>query len=83
MSSYPRKYCRLVYSTLLFPLGAAVAQVLECPVGWGENSPIIQIPTDRINDGYCDCPTTGMDETETNACSGSAHWPGIYADTTA
>jgi protein kinase C substrate 80K-H len=66
---------------LLNPLNATFAQLLECPFGWGDKEKLIQIPPDRINDGYCDCPMTGLDETETNACSASAHWPGIRADT--
>ncbi|GAX10980.1 protein kinase C substrate 80K-H [Fistulifera solaris] len=66
---------------LLNPLGATLAQLLECPFGWGVNAKLIQIPPDQINDGYCDCPISGLDETETNACSGSTQWPGIHANT--
>lgn len=77
MNSY-----RLISLLLLNPLGATVAQALECPFGWGDDSKIILIPSDRINDGYCDCPLTGLDETETSACSGSVHWPGIHSGAT-
>lgn len=56
------------------------SDVLECSAGWGRNDPMISIPPDRINDGYCDCPLTGIDETETGACSGSEQWPGIIRD---
>jgi hypothetical protein len=34
------------------------------------------IPPDWINDGYCDCPFDGADETNTDACSGIDAWPG-------
>jgi len=37
------------------------------------------ISDDRINDGFCDCPYDSLDETKTEACSGSTigGWPGI------
>jgi hypothetical protein len=34
------------------------------------------IPAARVNDGYCDCLVTGVDEPGTSACAGSALWPG-------
>ena len=38
----------------------------------------IKIEPNQINDGYCDCPyENGIDEYETDACSGSTHWAGI------
>ena len=42
---------------------------LECATGWGSGTH--KVSTDRINDGYCDCPLDGSDEPNTNACSGS------------
>jgi len=35
----------------------------------------IKVPADWINDGYCDCPTSGADEPLTNACAGMEYWP--------
>jgi len=35
------------------------------------------VPGEWINDGYCDCPLDGIDEPDTDACSGSANWAGI------
>ena len=39
----------------------------------------VVISQDRINDGYCDCPFDGLDEFETEACSGSVvgGWAGF------
>lgn len=37
------------------------------------------IPASNINDGYCDCPHDGLDEPNTEACSGSTigGWAGV------
>lgn len=35
------------------------------------------IPAEKINDGYCDCPLTGVDEPETAACAGSNAWAAV------
>jgi hypothetical protein len=48
---------------------------LRCVVGWGSNE-VRVIQPDKINDGYCDCPLDGADETNTDACSGIDAWPG-------
>ena len=52
---------------------------IQCASAWFPNSPasIITIPPEKINDGYCDCPLDGLDETETDACSGSSSWAGV------
>ncbi|KAG7373924.1 glucosidase II [Nitzschia inconspicua] len=39
-----------------------------------------EIPTEWMNDGYCDCPIDGADEPNTDACSGSQFWPGIVKE---
>jgi hypothetical protein len=54
---------------------SAAASSVACPAGWGSNEDQV-VPPERVNDGYCDCPTTGADEPETNACSGGASWHG-------
>ena len=51
-------------------------RAIRCPTGWGENAQQQTIPDQRINDGYCDCPTTGADEPDTEACAGRQFWPG-------
>ena len=48
---------------------------LKCPSGWGSAEQ--EVPEDRINDGYCDCPTNGADEPNTEACAGHEYWPGL------
>jgi hypothetical protein len=52
---------------------------VTCPKGWG-SSESHTVPENRINDGYCDCPTTGADEPATEACSGHASWPGSLSN---
>lgn len=37
------------------------------------------LPSTAMNDNYCDCPLTGIDEPDTAACAGSRHWPGETA----
>lgn len=51
------------------------SESLSCATGW--NGEIREIPSEWINDGYCDCPFDGKDEPETEACSGSSEWPGL------
>lgn len=59
--------------------------VLQCAGGWwkvppngvGGGNKFEDIPRSQINDGYCDCPLDGLDEPDTEACSGSASWPGV------
>ena len=55
------------------------AQIIRCSAGWGSQEVERVIPPEWINDGYCDCPLDGLDEPETEACSGSAigGWSGI------
>ena len=65
---------RLVVA-LLTSLGITAQASLECPIGFGSNELHI-VSDERINDNFCDCPTTGADEPETNACAGLAYWPG-------
>lgn len=58
---------------------------VECvQQGWGLNiggssKRTAVIPSDWMNDGYCDCPFDGLDEPNTNACSGSTigGWAGV------
>jgi hypothetical protein len=54
---------------------ATPATVAECPAGFGSETMVRLLPS-QINDGYCDCPTTGQDEPKTQACSGQDAWPG-------
>ena len=63
---------------------------IHCTVGWSTTSDsnhrkrVEAIPHDWINDGYCDCPYDGgIDEPNTNACSGAHDWPGIDITATA
>jgi hypothetical protein len=51
-------------------LGVKLARSLSCASGYG--SDVRVIPSSWINDGYCDCPMDGIDETTTSACSGSS-----------
>ena len=54
--------------------------VVKCPVGYGGDATLQELSPNQINDGYCDCPTNGIDEPETNACAGYEHWSGIVGD---
>lgn len=65
------------FSAILLVLGArsASAETLECATGWNDELKVI--PSEWINDGYCDCPLDGKDEPDTQACSGSHSWPGV------
>ena len=58
---------------------ADVDDVVRCPVGFGREEDANKeraLPLSQIDDGYCDCPTTGEDEPNTDACSGHENWPG-------
>jgi hypothetical protein len=79
-------YTSLVWTALLLPAVQVSAQAatatatadsteLRCMAGWGSNQ-VHVIPPAQINDGYCDCPFDGADETNTDACSGIDAWPG-------
>jgi hypothetical protein len=52
---------------------------LKCATGWKTTTDLKEIPASWINDGYCDCPFDGIDEPNTDACSGSQSWPGVVA----
>ena len=71
---YPCSFQAFLALTLWLLRGA---QGLECSLGFGNSARVI--PDKWINDGYCDCPLDAADETETNACSGSAigGWAGV------
>ena len=87
-SSLPWPSC-LPGSSLVLPVDAADAGtntdsgssgVLKCSGGWDSSSSaekMVEIPKSWINDGYCDCPYDGLDEPQTEACSGSSSWPGV------
>jgi hypothetical protein len=75
-------YTSLVWTTLsltaLLPVKVSAqesSETLRCLVGWGSDV-VRVIPPHWINDGYCDCPLDGADETNTDACSGIDAWPG-------
>jgi hypothetical protein len=54
-----------------------VVVALDCPIGWGGSASLQTIQESQIDDGYCDCPTTGEDEPNTEACAGREHWGSI------
>jgi hypothetical protein len=58
---------------------AAPQESIQCSPAWFPSSPqkLLTIPPSKINDGYCDCPLDGADETTTGACSGSNLWAGV------
>ncbi|KAL7508724.1 hypothetical protein ACHAXN_005826 [Cyclotella atomus] len=61
-------------------LSLSAPESIQCPSAWfPSSSPIrlITLPPSKINDGYCDCPLDGADETTTGACSGSNLWAGV------
>ena len=64
---------------LLYP-GVAKEATVTCAFGFaGSISSTRVISADRINDGYCDCPLDGLDEPDTEACSGAliGGWAGV------
>jgi len=63
---------------------------IKCPIGFGrttassaEEEARTTIPDEWIDDGYCDCPTTGEDEPNTSACAGIEFWSGRTRTTAA
>jgi len=61
----------LAFLCYLDVLVVSAADII-CAKGWGGDDDVgVAIPTDWMNDGYCDCPLDGLDEPNTNACSGS------------
>jgi hypothetical protein len=62
----------------VFHVQVAVGQVVTCASTFRPTFQVVISP-DRINDGYCDCPLDGLDEPETEACSGSVvgGWAGF------
>jgi hypothetical protein len=72
----------LVLTLSLTQVSAQELQPLHCAVGWGSDE-VKVIPPHWINDGYCDCPFDGADETNTDACSGIDAWPGSNVAATA
>lgn len=74
----------LLVKTHIIRASSTSRSPLQCAVGWStssnNNSPQVKkIPKAWINDGYCDCPLDGLDEPDTDACSGSVDggWAGI------
>lgn len=65
-----------LFLTVLIHAKVALGQVTCASFSAGK--PVV-IEKDRINDGYCDCPFDGLDEPETQACSGSVvgGWAGF------
>jgi hypothetical protein len=61
----------------------AAADDIKCDSGWGQEERVI--PSEWINDGYCDCPLDGLDEQGTEACSGSVvgGWAGVKSSSDA
>lgn len=66
-----------VLALLLQSSLAAADENIKCASGWGQEEQVI--PSEWINDGYCDCPLDGLDEPGTEACSGSVvgGWAGV------
>ena len=52
----------------------SASSALECV---NDQHTSFTISAQQINDNYCDCPFTGIDEPDTAACAGSQHWPGV------
>jgi hypothetical protein len=73
-SLHLQRRLHLILLQLLLTIFTANASI-ECPIGYGSTE-IQVISDDRINDNFCDCPTTGADEPNTNACAGLEYWPG-------
>ncbi len=58
------------------------ANEVRCSLGFGSGVEKILLPSNFINDNYCDCPIDGgIDEPNTSACSGviDGGWSGIKA----
>jgi len=72
----------LLLLLLHVPCHASAASAVTCRTTWGSGAAydtLIELPPERVNDGYCDCLDTGADETETDACAGVTHWDGNTA----
>ncbi|KAG7349853.1 glucosidase II [Nitzschia inconspicua] len=69
----------LVSSTIVFVVVVPV-DAFQCATGRTSGGLVQEIPTEWMNDGYCDCPIDGADEPNTDACSGSQFWPGIVTE---
>ena len=54
---------------------ATTTSALEC-IDPQTGQVIAKITPQQVNDNYCDCPFTGIDEPGTSACAGSHFWPG-------
>jgi len=67
---------RLIQFLLLEPI---LSNAIECNVGWGALRKLQMVPEAWMNDGFCDCPIDGVDEPNTEACSGSGMggWAGV------
>lgn len=61
----------------LWVTGDKASEPIQCATGWKSHDVKVIIPESWINDGYCDCPFDGLDEPDTDACSGSKDWPGV------
>jgi hypothetical protein len=57
---------------------------IRCVTAWGngDGDRMVPLPSDKVNDGYCDCLDSGTDEPQTSACSGMFQWAGLFAATT-
>lgn len=68
----------LLFSLLLVVCARGQNNIITCASGFLPGHFEV-ITSDRINDGYCDCPLTGEDEPHTEACSGAlvGGWAGI------
>jgi hypothetical protein len=57
---------------------------IRCVTVWGngDGDRMVLLPSDKVNDEYCDCLDSGADEPQTSACSGIFQWAGLFASTT-
>lgn len=58
-------------------------KVIRCITEWGasDSPPTFRtIPSSQIDDGYCDCVYSALDEPNTSACSGIGYWAGLPLD---
>ena len=71
-------------SSLLVVLSVVISSAqplsaLRCAAGFGRAEER-EIPPNHINDGYCDCPSNGADEPDTEACAGFEAWAGVVEE---
>jgi hypothetical protein len=66
------------------PVTTSTQSEIRCVTAWGngDGDHMVLLPSDKINDGYCDCLDSGADEPQTSACSGMFQWAGLFAATT-